>query len=94
MDTTVFVFCVEALIYLLLNNLHDCTFQVHLSLDFKKQYSDNKSLVDGNTLKVKVASDIYVKKKEQKPMLLVVSRTSTLVLSTHFTECPIEKSGA
>ena len=91
MDTTVFVFCVETLIYLLLNNLHDCTFQVHLSLDFKKQYSGNKSLVDGNTLKVKVASDIYVKKKEQKPMLLVVSRTSTLVLSTHFTECPIEK---
>ena len=34
-------------------------------LDFKKQYSDNKSLVDGNTLKVKVASDIYVKKKNK-----------------------------
>ena len=33
---SVFVTCLEVIIYLLLNNLHDCTFKKSLGLDYYK----------------------------------------------------------
>ena len=38
---SVFLFCVETIIYLLLYNLHGCTFKLYLILTFTKQYKQD-----------------------------------------------------
>ena len=50
---SVFVVCVEAIIYLLLHNLHDITFKQNL--DIKQKFGVNASVVTRNNIVCKLA---------------------------------------
>ena len=58
---SVFVICVEAIIYLLLYNLHDCTFKLRLHLHDWRTFSENNFLTNRTLINLQEAI-IFVEK--------------------------------